>query len=120
MGIAKLTQDNIAEIIKLAGEHINKSEIGRRFHIDHSTVFYHLQKHAPTTLIKVKIPQPKRCCDIYNTEYEAIPKAKSYADYIEAEQMRKQRRQETCCHKEYVVTVHCKCCGLVVVDQFQM
>lgn len=129
MARAKLTKSKIKNILKLADEHWKNSAIARKYHIDHSTVFYHIDK-ARRAIVSVKIDPPADQCEHYIAGLSNVSSfnddviipinskvpQKNYSDFVNQSEIRRIKKQETCKHQTFQVTVACKCCGVVVID----
>lgn len=118
IGGRRLSQDQVAQILILAEKGEPKKAIARRFHIDHSTVFYHIKRHSGKPLIKVDLtglppaPPPLNDADDCFCNNE---RPKDYQDYIRTEEDRKLELQTLCKHRgELMITIRCRGCGKIV------
>lgn len=90
-GRGRVFQDSskLNEMLKLHSSGTGLSELGRKYGVDHSTIFYHVKKHALMTVSGMDgVGQPRVIIQgstaVVRIAYDGSPinQGKDYADYI--------------------------------------
>ena len=113
----KLTDGDVNKMLNLYQSGLSKSEIARKFNVDHSTVFYHIVKNTDKMMtirtIGFRKPIQYRAslsCMKVDYDGQRINLGRNYREYIAEQNHRRLMAQKECKHTE-PFNYHCRNCG---------
>lgn len=120
----KLTEKDIQHIIYLFHSRAwPKNRIARKYHIDHTTVIYHIKKHAKLNGIVLpsrsmrEVPTDR---DLFkgDDDEEYVNRGGSYDDYLNKDRIIQLQKQDDCMHTQYILcTYKCRLCGKMHTEE---
>lgn len=120
----KLKPNEISKILSLFyDEGWCKNDIAKKFHVDHSTIHYHIKKSESENgfISNVRVKRPRQYStlpdDNIDFDGEVINRGMNYADYLEKERMKQIEKQFHCQHISYLCTYKCTGCGKMHTEE---
>lgn len=116
----KLSANDIQNILFLFYEREwAKNRIARKYKVDHTTIIYHVRKHAKANGIMLKTKHVDECEDVHiempdDTDFDGdkITKGFSYDEYVSKDRIIQMNKQAECAHSMLVIcTYKCRGCG---------